>query len=74
MSQITQITITGTYQGERTELITYAKAAQLAGCSRQYVKQAVRDQCLASDWLSGSRKIKVVVRRQWESLINQESK
>ena len=76
MSEITEITITCTYKGERVELISYGLAAEQLGCTRQNVHRRVREQEIGNSQLPGNQRSRLLVRREWEEGIrrNKESK
>jgi len=66
MSEITEITITATYKGERVELISYGLAAQQLGCTRQNVHRRVKEQGIGNSQLPGNQRSRLLVRREWE--------
>ena len=76
MSEITTIIVRGMYKGRWEDLITIAKAAEMAGTSHQAVGQRIASNKLATAWLPGTKSsaIKLIVRREWEELISKESK
>jgi len=76
MSEITSITIQGRYLDRWEDLITTAEAAKLANTSPQAVGQRIVTNKLATAWLPGTKSsaIKLLVRREWEELLNKESK
>jgi len=76
MSEITEVTITATYKGERVELISYGLAAEQLGCTRQNVHRRVREQEIGNSQLPGNQRSRLLVRREWEEGIrrNKESK
>jgi len=76
MSEITEITITCTYKGERVELISYGLAAEQLGCTRQNVHRRVKEQGIGNSQLPGNQRSRLLVRREWEEGIrrNKESK
>ena len=76
MSEITTIIVRGRYKERWEDLITIAKAAEMAGTSYQAVGQRIVTNGLATAWLPGTKSsaIKLLVRREWEELISKESK
>jgi len=74
MSEITSISIQGMYKGRWEDLITIAKAAEMAGTSYQAVGQRIANNGLATAWLPGTKSsaIKLLVRREWEELTSKE--
>ena len=76
MSEIASITIQGRYLDRWEDLITTAEAAKLANTSPQAVGQRIVTNKLATAWLPGTKSsaIKLLVRREWEELLNKESK
>ena len=75
MSEITSVRVEGRYLDKWEQLITIKQAAEMAGTSPQAAGQRIANNKLATAWLPGTKSsaIRLLVRREWEELI-EESK
>jgi len=75
MSEITSVRVDGLYMGRSEQLITIRQAAEMAGTEDKVVFYHINKRNLSTTFLPGNnRRCKLLVRREWEELLNKESK